>query len=314
MDAPIVIVRSLVYNHEPYLRQCLDGFVMQKTNFKFEVHVHDDASTDRSQEIILEYAEKYPDIIKPFIEEENQYSKGLDGVWKWGELNSKYVAICEGDDYWTDPFKLQKQVDYLESHPECGLVYSSAQQFFQETGEFKDGWAAQTDFEDLLTSSNKIMTLCTVFRTDIYLKYVDEIEKHKSWPMGDYPLWLYLAKHSNIHFMHEVMGVYRVLKHSASHSTDIKKMMSFLRGVYDVRCFFANRYGYQHLLKHFAKTTISDLFRLSVQRDTNLSVFLFRFAREKGVLSFNVLAKCILYSTRVGRCYHRKKYPDSYIM
>ena len=276
--------------------------------------MHDDASTDRSQEIILEYAEKFPDIIKPFIEEENQYSKGLDGVWKWGELNSKYVAICEGDDYWTDPFKLQKQVDYLESHPECGLVYSSAQQFFQETGEFKDGWAAQTDFEDLLTSSNKIMTLCTMFRKDIYLKYVEEIEKQNNWPMGDYPLWLYLSKHSKIHFINEVMGAYRVLKDSASHSPVVNKMKSFLLGVYDVRCYFANRYGYQHLLKHFAKTTISDLFRLSVQRDTNLSVFLFRFAREKGVLSFNVLAKCILYSTRVGRYYHRKKYPDSYIM
>ena len=125
-ESPLVSIRCLVYNHGPYLRQCLDGFVMQKTNFAFEAIVHDDASTDNSAEIIREYAEKYPDIIKPIYETENQYSK------KDGSLNrimieaihpdAKYIAMCEGDDYWIDPLKLQKQVDFLEKNPD--YVYS----------------------------------------------------------------------------------------------------------------------------------------------------------------------------------------------
>lgn len=121
---PLVSIRCLVYNHEPYLRQCLDGFVMQRTNFPFEAIVHDDASTDRSAEIIREYADKYPDIIKPIFETENQYSKHDGSIQKImnEHMIGRYVAMCEGDDYWTDPYKLQKQVDFLESHPEC--VYS----------------------------------------------------------------------------------------------------------------------------------------------------------------------------------------------
>lgn len=123
-ESPLVSIRCLVYNHAPYLRQCLDGFVMQKTNFPFEAIVHDDASTDCSAEIIREYAEKYPDIIKPIFEAENQYSKHDGSIRRImdAHLRGKYVAMCEGDDYWTDPLKLQKQVDYLESHPDC--VYS----------------------------------------------------------------------------------------------------------------------------------------------------------------------------------------------
>ena len=114
----LVSIQCLVYNHEPYLRQCLDGFVMQKTNFKFEAIVHDDVSTDNSAAIIREYAEKYPDIIKPIFETENQYSKhdgSLDKIMA-DACNGKYIALCEGDDYWIDPLKLQKQVDFMESN------------------------------------------------------------------------------------------------------------------------------------------------------------------------------------------------------
>ena len=123
MATPLVTIRCLVYNHEPYLRQCLDGFVMQKTNFPFEAIVHDDASTDRSAEIIREYAEKYPNIIKPIFETENLYSKHDGSIRKvmYEHTKGKYVAICEGDDYWIDPYKLQKQVDILESNTNIGL-------------------------------------------------------------------------------------------------------------------------------------------------------------------------------------------------
>ena len=123
MPTPLVAIRCITYNHEPYIRDALNGFVMQKTNFPFVAIVHDDASTDGTAEIIREYAAKYPNIIKPIFETENQYSKhdgSISRIMAEAQERSgaKYIAMCEGDDYWTDPNKLQKQVDFLESHPD----------------------------------------------------------------------------------------------------------------------------------------------------------------------------------------------------
>ncbi len=111
---PLVSICSITYQHAPYIRQCLDGFLMQKTDFAFEVLIHDDASTDGTEEIIREYEAKYPDIIKPLYEEENQWVKGRRGsrTFNFPRAKGKYIAMCEGDDYWTDPLKLQKQVDF----------------------------------------------------------------------------------------------------------------------------------------------------------------------------------------------------------
>ena len=120
MDDIKVSVICLVYNHAQFLRPCLDGFVMQKTNFKFEVIIHDDASTDGSADIIREYAAKHPDIFVPIYQNENQYSQGK-GIVKphmYPKTKGEYVAWCEGDDCWTHPEKLQRQVDFLDSHPD----------------------------------------------------------------------------------------------------------------------------------------------------------------------------------------------------
>jgi glycosyltransferase involved in cell wall biosynthesis len=117
----LVSICCLSYNHESYIVRAIEGFLLQKTNFAFEVLIHDDASTDRTAEIIKEYEQKYPLIIKPIYQSENQWSKGLRSLTvKYGfpRAKGKYIAICEGDDYWTDPLKLQKQVDFLENHPD----------------------------------------------------------------------------------------------------------------------------------------------------------------------------------------------------
>ena len=139
-DEPVMVsIRCITYNHAPYIRQCLDGFVMQKTNFRFQAVVHDDASTDGTTEIVREYAEKYPDIIIPMYEEENRWSKH-DGTLLTCMLplmTGKYWAECEGDDYWIDPYKLQKQVDFLETHPDYGLVRTNVNRFYQDTQEIE---------------------------------------------------------------------------------------------------------------------------------------------------------------------------------
>ena len=127
---PVVSVYCMTYNHENYIRDCLDGFLMQKTTFPFEVIVHDDASTDRTQEIIREYAEKYPDIIRPIYQKENQRRLKVSAIttYVFPEVRGKYVAICEGDDYWTDEEKLQKQIEIMDAHPECHFCVCGVQE------------------------------------------------------------------------------------------------------------------------------------------------------------------------------------------
>jgi glycosyltransferase involved in cell wall biosynthesis len=134
-EKPLVSIQCLVYNHEPFLRQCLDGFVMQKANFKFEAIVHDDCSTDGSVDIICEYAEKYPDIIKPIYESENQYSQGTLREVIAPYLRGQYIALCEGDDFWIDPFKLQKQVNFLEKNIEFGMCFTNFNIYHQSSGK-----------------------------------------------------------------------------------------------------------------------------------------------------------------------------------
>lgn len=130
-----VAVWCITYNQKDFIKDALNGFVMQKTNFPFVVIVHDDKSTDGTSDIILEYAKKYPNIIIPVIESENQWSKGglkhVVNIMNSHYRIGKYIAFCEGDDYWTSPDKLQTQIDFLESHPEYSMCFHSAKKKYE---------------------------------------------------------------------------------------------------------------------------------------------------------------------------------------
>ena len=150
---PLVVINCITYNHERYLRDALEGFVMQKTDFPFVAIVHDDASTDGTATIVREYAEKYPDIILPIYESENQYSKrdgSLGRVMRKARnaTGAKYIAMCEGDDYWTDPLKLQKQVNALEAHPECSIALNRVQAVDSEKNILRKTFPPFDDFND----------------------------------------------------------------------------------------------------------------------------------------------------------------------
>ena len=122
-----VSINCTTYNQEMYIAEAIESFLMQKTTFSYEILIHDDASTDNTREIIKKYEEKYPDIIKPIYQSENKYSKGVKVGYEYNfkRARGKYIALCEGDDYWTDPYKLQKQVDYMEANPDCTLCMHS---------------------------------------------------------------------------------------------------------------------------------------------------------------------------------------------
>ena len=115
-----VTIACITFNHGKYLRQALDGFLFQKISGNLEILIHDDASTDDTIEILQEYAGKYPDVFTLFLEKENQYGKGRSYFLElFRKARGQYIAICEGDDFWSDPDKLSKQIKILEEHPEC---------------------------------------------------------------------------------------------------------------------------------------------------------------------------------------------------
>lgn len=246
-DSPLVSIECLSYNHESYIAQALDGFLIQKTDFPFEVVVHDDASTDRTADIIREYEKKFPQIIKPIYESENQYSKHDDSLNRivTAAIRGKYIAMCEGDDYWTDENKLQMQVDFLEKNPDYGLCYTKVSQFIQKDSRFSKKLFGSyvKDFDDLLKNGNRIPTLTTVFRKSLEDKYLEEIKPYnRGWLMGDYPRWLYFAHESNVKFLDKVTSVYRVLENSASHSDDVEKNVVFSKSFWDIQNFFSEKY------------------------------------------------------------------------
>lgn len=287
---PLVSIRCLVYNHEPYLRQCLDGFVMQKTTFPFEAIVHDDASTDGSAAIIREYAEKYPDIIKPIYEIENQWGKGtiskiMDAAMHPG---SKYIAMCEGDDYWTDPSKLQMQVDIMERDESIGLVHSRVRVYDQDCGVFLGqfwGNPCQSFKDELIV--NRFITLTTCFRKDIYLKYrqfyVDTYPRRGRWKMGDYPIWLFFSYYTKTYLIEKPMGVYRMLTHSASHSPDPQRMADFEISAYDIRFFFAKQFHYEHMLKTLANNLVGKMQEFAIQYDQRIEYDFDGLLKEYGL-------------------------------
>ena len=129
-DTCIVSVVCATFNHEKYIERAIDGFLMQETSFPFEIIIHDDASTDNTAEIIRGYHADYPRIVRPIYQKENQYSKNVLNPLINTVANStgKYIAFCEGDDYWTDPLKLKKQVDFMEANPDLGLVHGDVNQ------------------------------------------------------------------------------------------------------------------------------------------------------------------------------------------
>lgn len=255
----IVTIRCLAYNHEQYIRQCLDGFVMQKTDFRFEAIVHDDASTDGTVAIIKEYAEKYPDIIKPIFETENQYSKRNGSINRImnEHTHGKYVAICEGDDYWIDPLKLQKQVDFLEENPEYGLVITDVNRFYQSTGKTEKSFFSNHSpslpltFYELLISAYWLAPCTWLYRT----KFYQENKMPEDCFKGDIAIALNLLKQGKMFKIEETMACYRVLDHSASHFNDIKREDQFALSVINTRCYFASSLNYSLKLKLFIKIT-----------------------------------------------------------
>lgn len=246
IEKPLVVVRCITYNHEKYISQCLDGFVNQRTDFSFVAIVHDDFSTDRTSEIINEYAKKYPKIIKPVLDNCNRHTEGtLEIVMKTlvDAYNPEFIAWCEGDDYWTDPYKLQKQVDYFAAHSDCGMVYAQSRVLIQGEGFLKEIKGKPYNGLESLLMDNYIPTATIMVKKIVEESYLEEIGSHHKWKMGDWTRNLYSAINTEIGYIGEPMAVYRVLNESASHFTDYAKSKSFIMNIDEIAFFFVDKYG-----------------------------------------------------------------------
>lgn len=240
----LVSVRCLVYNQEKYIRQCLEGIVMQRTSFPFEAIVHDDASTDGTAEIIKDFAQKYPQIIKPILETENQYSKHDGSIRRImnAACKGKYIAYCEGDDYWTDPGKLQKQVDILEADPRTMMVYTGF-----ETVDEEGTPLCRPDFDYNMKTSptgfalpaflyrNVVMTVSSVFRREVF-----ECAYKEGTSIGlDYLTFLCAAALGRVVYLKEKTCCYRKVSSSLTNSNmkgirkEVLDVLDYMTGVYE---------------------------------------------------------------------------------
>ena len=220
---PLVSVVSITYNHEPYIRNCLEGFLMQKTDFPIEVIIHDDASTDHTADIIRDYYEKHPDLFHVIIERENQFSQGKSvPLPLYQQAKGKYIAICEGDDYWTDPLKLQKQFDFMEKNQEYIAVvhrYDVINKFgirqnIKTFGYYDEEQAGKYTLRDYEKGVGLPSQLATLMFRNVFLDnkefYPKRLEKNNA--PGDKKLVLLFLLHGDIYRMKDTMSVYRFVR------------------------------------------------------------------------------------------------------
>lgn len=213
MNDILVSVVCTAYNHEAYIRDALEGFISQKTSFRYEVWVHDDASTDKTAEIIREYANKYPNIIRPIFQKENQYSKGIkiEREYIYPRMSGKYIAFCEGDDFWCCKDKLQLQVDFLQKHEEYSACVHNSRVLNCRTNteNFLNPCNVDKDLtiDSILQHGNAQFQLSSLMLRREYLELPDAFSAKG---FGDYPLAIYLAICGKVYYFKEVMSVYRL--------------------------------------------------------------------------------------------------------
>tara|TARA_R110001583_G_scaffold8896_2_gene41975 strand:- start:24503 stop:25489 length:987 start_codon:yes stop_codon:yes gene_type:complete len=214
MTKPLVSINCITYNHENYIAKTIEGFLIQKTTFPIEIVICEDASTDNTAKIIQEYVDKYPDLIIPLFQETNQYSKGKNPGFEIAmpKCRGKYIAHCEGDDYWTDPYKLQKQVDFMESNTEYSFIFHDCEIFDQKTGE-KNLRVGNRQIDEVVNLESIILEN-NVPTASIMHRNILDFRLLPQWYLtiskGDYALVILLSERGLGKYLPDVMSVYRV--------------------------------------------------------------------------------------------------------
>lgn len=212
---PLVSICCTTYNHELYIEKSIKGFLMQRTNFPFEILIHDDASTDKTQDIIRKYSKKYPNIIKPILQNENKYSKGIrvNLTYNYARAKGEFIALCEGDDYWTDNLKLQTQVDLMEKNKDLMLCVHATGVHKRFEDKIDKSVIKLSNGDRIISTSEIILgggdyghTSSFLFRKELIKDFPDWYIKY---PSGDTPLRLLAAAKGKIYYIDKKMSIYR---------------------------------------------------------------------------------------------------------
>ena len=255
MNEPLVSVKMITYNHAPYIARAIEGVLQQKTEFPFELVIGEDCSTDGTREIVSEYQKRFPEIIRVVTSETN-VGMIRNGYRTEKACTGKYIAWCEGDDYWHNPHKLQKQVEYMESHPECGLVHSDYDRFFPETGKVTKNFNRFVDNKppdnldicSILRGGKYLYILtCTVMaRKAILFDIIDAdsaLYETPTFLIGDTPRWAEIAYRSKTHYMDESLATYTVMDESASKSKDPIRVVKFGMSIHELFLYLVDKYN-----------------------------------------------------------------------
>lgn len=281
MDYPKfrVCCRCFTFNHSQYITDTMNGFTMQQTSFPFVCCIVDDASTDGEQDVIRKYVEENFDFTEGSVAyhketdyahityaqhktnkncyfavlylKENHYSQRkpkFPYLEEWRNI-CEYEAICEGDDYWIDYQKLQKQYEFLEENNNYVLVHTAFDSFNQENSKLISNnrcWPSGNVLKNLVTGNYNIGTLTTFYRKSSYER-IPRLFIDKKFLMGDLPLWIELSSVGMVKYLSDKTSVYRILPNSASHNSDLSKEVSFIKSAYEIRAFYAAEYGYHNI-------------------------------------------------------------------
>lgn len=312
----MVSVQCITFNHAPYITDAMNGFCMQETNFPYVCVIVDDCSTDGEQDVIKRYLEDHfepaeQNIVKDFDTEDysfsfarhknnqncyfavyylkyNHYSVKKPKARYLNELpqHTKYIAMCEGDDYWIHTGKLQMQVDFLENHPDYSLVHTDFDLVEGKRRHYREIYKNGKYFPGIINHSTNIGTLTVLFRLSTY-NSLPKLYIGKGWPMGDLPLWIEFSHAAKICYIDEITAKYRILLTSASHSQNIDHLIRFRESSVDVRRFYANYYNIELSNNGYNKKFYIDMLRNAYRlKDHKIAKIYFKEALKKRLISF----------------------------
>jgi len=260
-ETPVVSVCLITYNHALYIRECLDSILMQETSVPYEICLGEDESTDGTREICIEYAEKHPDRIRLMLRAQSTPGREAyksQGVYNFIETSKacrgEYIALCDGDDAWLDPLKLQKQYEVMEGSPEVSLVHSNYDLCDGTSdcrrkncikGESQGMDSDTVTFRCRVILRSYLIAASAVFaRTNEVLRIFEENrELFQVLPMGDIPLWSELINYGSFHYIDEAQIMYRMLPESDSNSRSAEKRFRFINGASDLGLMAVEKYN-----------------------------------------------------------------------
>jgi glycosyltransferase involved in cell wall biosynthesis len=271
---PMVSVLTTTFQHVNFIKDCIEGVLSQKTTFPIEYLIGEDFSTDGTREIVFEYAKKYPDIIRVITADYNMHK--YKGNSRRLKLNArgKYIAICEGDDCWTDLYKLQKQVDFLETHPDYGLIHTELDHYYVKIGKLvKNHWETSNVREqegdlyvNFMKGKNSMIYYCTAcYRNDLINNNADfDKVLQQNFLIGDTTMSLYISSKSKIGYINESMAVRNVLLYSMTQGRSFKYNLKLkLDGIRKVKWFHDN-------IRKLAENDLQDALLIAYKRILHL--------------------------------------------